>query len=139
MTEGWGGWFGDDDDQPEEPTSIRKQAMTIEVTRADREAAELFVANDYSKGDGFSDGYWIRKGEYDEHPLIQAFARHRTESIDAYLEALITNLPDSAVEAGVGAITPEAEWDFDGQDVRRAARAAITAALTSIKEISRDA
>lgn len=47
-----------------------------DITKADREAACRVpnVANGYTKGGGFSDGYWIRAGKYDDHPVVQIIA-----------------------------------------------------------------
>jgi len=51
--------------------------MTSEVTQADRDAALPFIATDFRPGDTYSTGYYVRRGERDDHPLVQAFARHR--------------------------------------------------------------
>lgn len=57
--------------------------MTIPTTQpsqAAREAALPFVDCDYTKKGGYSDGYWIQRGEYDDHPLVQAFTRFERDT-----------------------------------------------------------
>ena len=58
----------------------------VEVTQEDREAAaNLYLDLEgppYSPKD-LSESDAHRRGEYDAHPAVQAFARHRTQSIAA--------------------------------------------------------
>jgi hypothetical protein len=53
---------------------------TTQPSQAAREAAIPFAGGDYTKKDGYSDGYWIKCGDYDYHPLVQAFARFERDT-----------------------------------------------------------
>lgn len=55
----------------------------LPVTAEDRDAALPFIATDFRPGDTYSTGYYVRRGERDDHPLVQAFARHRQSSSNA--------------------------------------------------------
>ena len=52
----------------------------VDVTKADREAAAEHAADGYEHRNGytFSHQHLILNGELDSHPLVKAFARHRT-------------------------------------------------------------
>lgn len=49
--------------------------MTVEVIQSDRDAAVSY-ASDYLNWSGFM-RIAVRTGKRDDHPLVQAFARHR--------------------------------------------------------------
>jgi hypothetical protein len=89
--------------------------MAIEVTEVDRLfASQLFYAGDFPKA-------------------AEMAARHRTESIAAYLDALIASLPDGAVEAGMEAMMAEMQpyelCPIHSVDLQRA----ITAVLQNVR------
>lgn len=62
--------------------------QNVQVTQADRDAAIPFVGVNFTPGMIYSDAYRIGAGELDEHPLVQAFARHRTRAEPDLVEAL---------------------------------------------------
>lgn len=64
-----------------------------EITQADREAAAEILIDSY---DYASAAEQVRKGQWDDHPLVQAFARHR---ITAQREAI-----EEAAETGAAAV-----------------------------------
>ena len=64
------------------PNAAQAEAV---VTEGDREAA-LSVAEQpfgvrWTNGLGYSDRYFIKRGQADDHPLVQAFARHRLSAL----------------------------------------------------------
>lgn len=61
--------------------------QNVQVTQADREAAADLYANVYSMP---LDHYYVatlRSGASDGHPIVQAFARHRTRAEPDLVEA----------------------------------------------------
>ncbi|MBV2148589.1 hypothetical protein KRZ98_09860 [Sphingobium sp. AS12] len=37
------------------------------------------VSSGYTKGRGYSDGFWIARGDYDDHPIVDAAIRFEAE------------------------------------------------------------
>lgn len=80
--------------------------MTVEVTQADREAAAERLTPVVDAPGRFADSIAatqdrIRSGNYDGHPWVQAFARHRilstvTAKASVRAEALEALVPDHA-------------------------------------------
>jgi hypothetical protein len=97
--------------------------MAIEVTQGDRDAAALIVKT-------LEIGDWAVGHGYYAETLRRILAEYRTESIAAYLDALIASLPDDAVEAAVN------QHQGAGYGGKIAMRAAITAALKHMKGLN---
>lgn len=55
----------------------------LKIEQRHRDAAVKYAGHGYSKGGSYSDGYWITKGEYDHHPLVQAFAQFERDHLAA--------------------------------------------------------
>lgn len=62
-----------------------KDSVKLSVIQADREAAAEMLLESWSHEDCAEK---VRVGEWDDHPLVQAFAAHRLRSSDDLLDAL---------------------------------------------------
>lgn len=66
--------LADDMRGPSKPPNLPSEE--IAVTQADREAAAAQIDREHGRRD-FTEEQGMRSGEADDHPLVQAFARHR--------------------------------------------------------------
>lgn len=78
------------------------------VIQADRDLAASieWIALGYTKGDGrgHSDGYWIKRGQFDDNKYVQLFAAHRLNNATCDSDASeaqdsLTGLAPSGVAA----------------------------------------
>lgn len=111
-----------------------------DVTDADREAAAMLVAwhnkvaSEWKTNDGsdlqfFTSGMpaQIRLGAWDNHDVVQAFARHREASIAPYVEAL------RAIKAEAKCATSSDGKERDPWAIGRVLKIAENALLTDTK------
>lgn len=62
----------------------------VEVTQADRDAAAPHTTGfGHIDGYSFSTLHMVRAGHCDDHPIVQAFARHRLAAIAAARPAIL--------------------------------------------------
>lgn len=104
------------------------------VTQADRDAAAPFATgHGYLGNADYSNGFLIRNGHLDAHPIVQAFARHRTahlgdaERWERIAAQRLVEISDKADEIArlttlVEAHSGEGRSNGAGEDVERLVR-----------------
>ena len=76
--------------------------MTSEVTQADRDAAAEWLWDPESVSWDRRDFDKMKSGSWDDHSLIQAFARHRTAEVERLREALRSIAEATSAEDDAG-------------------------------------